>query len=237
MTLEELGCDTRLLQVVVPGATPLVLCGLQDRQQFSDPYGTARQLGISSALWPLSGLLWPSAYYLAAELLRSDFMLNINTLEIGCGLALPSLVAHRAGYRITASDHNPLSAAFLRENLELNQLAPSLPYRYGHWGKQPDKAPEDVGEIALTGVYDLIIGSDLLYEPDSAPALASFLALYAGVQGHVWIVDASRGYRAAFKRQMQQHDFYLYERQILNRQPCLSGAPSYKGRLLKFKRA
>jgi len=47
-------------------------------------------------------------------------------LEVGCGLALASLVCHRRGIDVTASDCHPLASRFLLDNLRLNGL-PSLP--------------------------------------------------------------------------------------------------------------
>jgi hypothetical protein len=41
-------------------------------------------------------------------------------LEVGAGLALASLVVHRRGGDITASDYHPLIPDFLKENLRLN---------------------------------------------------------------------------------------------------------------------
>lgn len=237
MNLTELGCQTRTSNIHIPDIEPLIICSLLDRQQYSDPDGTAREIGISSALWPLSGLLWPSAYYLTIELSKISNTDFDNILEIGCGLALPSLVAHRNGCNITASDHNPVSAAFLRKNLELNKLDPSLMYLYGHWGSTPPQAYKTFAKSMLTEKYDLIVGSDLLYEPDSAPNLAAFINQHANSNSQIWIVDASRGYRGPFKRHMRKYNFKLLEEQPLNRRPCLSGADSYKGRLLKFSRA
>ena len=43
----------------------LQLRSLLDRQQFHDPLGEAERAGISSATWPIFGLLWPSGRVLA----------------------------------------------------------------------------------------------------------------------------------------------------------------------------
>ena len=53
-------------------------------------------------------------------------------LELGCGLGLASLVLHRRGGDVTASDNLPLVGAFLRENLRLNDL-PAMKYETGNW--------------------------------------------------------------------------------------------------------
>jgi hypothetical protein len=43
------------------------------------------------------------------------------------------------------------------------------------------------------GAFDLIIGSDLLYERDAGGLLAAFIGRHASPAGEVWIVDPDRG--------------------------------------------
>ena len=62
------GYDVRQDRIAIPGVDDLLICSLLDRQQFSDPQGDAERLGISSSLWPLFGLLWPSGSHLAARM-------------------------------------------------------------------------------------------------------------------------------------------------------------------------
>src|SRR3546814_7419476 len=82
-----------------------------------------------------------------------------------CSSDLASLVGQRRGARITASDCHPLAETFLDENARLNQL-PLLKYRYGQWGVDVIVDDQDLPDDVLRGRYDLIIGSDLLYERD-----------------------------------------------------------------------
>jgi predicted nicotinamide N-methyase len=163
---------------------------LLDRQQYADPLGEAEAAGISSADWPLFGLLWPSSRLLAGVMQQRDVH-GMRILEIGCGLALASLVAHRRGADVTASDCHPLAGSFLDENLRLNSL-PALPYATGHWAR---------ANPAL-GRFDLIIGSDLLYERQQPGQLSAFIDRHATPDAEVLIVDPGRGNRAAFSRGM-----------------------------------
>lgn len=230
------GCRVKLQDIMVPNLEPLEICSLLDRSQYHDPQGQAEQLGISSAWWPLFGMLWPSALYLVAELARRPVQPEERVLEIGCGLALPSLFGHRRGVNITASDHHPLTIDFLQHNLKLNHLPPTLAYRHGHWGEQPMAAKAAITHTLLTERYQLIIGSDLLYERTTPPALASFIDRHALPNAEVWIVDANRGHRAAFNRCMTELGFALEQNIRLNQAPCLSGAKTYKGHLMKYRR-
>jgi predicted nicotinamide N-methyase len=193
-------------------------------------------MGISSAAWPIFGLLWPSGAHLAARLALRPVRADERILEVGCGLALASLVGHRRGADVTASDRHPLAESFLEENLRLNHLGP-MKYRHGDWSA-PELPPERDSASApcvLRGQYDLIIGSDLLYERDADAALAGFVARHASPAGEVWIVDPDRGNRPAFNRQMADEGFLLREERLDS--PAALGVAAYKGRLLVYQRA
>jgi predicted nicotinamide N-methyase len=228
------GYQTQQQDVAVAGVADLVIRSLLDRQQFDDPLGEAERLGISSAAWPIFGLLWPSGAHLAAQLAQRPVRRGERILELGCGLALASLVAHRRGADITASDCHPLAGVFLLENLRLNGLPP-LPYRHGQWGAPPvsgmTAAPLQVGR------FDLIIGSDLLYERDEGGHLAAFIECHAAPVVEVWIVDPDRGNRPAFNRRMSERGFDRQEQRLDGPMPLgASGGPRYKGRLLVYRR-
>lgn len=223
------GYQTKQECIAVVGVADLVIRSLRDRQQFADPLGEAARLGISSASWPLFGLLWPSGAHLAARLARRPVTTE-RILELGCGLALASLVGHRRGADMTASDCHPLTALFLAANLALNGLPP-LAYRQGQWGA---RTPPGDGPPPVEGRFDLLIGSDLLYERDTDGALAAFIDQHATPGATVWIVDPDRGNRAAFSRQMAVRGFGLREERLDT--AATPGVPAYRGRLLVFRR-
>ena len=220
-------------QVAVNGVAHLHIRSLLDRQQFDDPAGEALALGIPSAMWPLFGLLWPSGAELAAQMASRALPPGQRILEIGCGLALASLVCHRRGADITASDCHPLAEAFLVENLRLNGLHP-LCYRHGPWSGEPSPAAFAWRE-PLRGRFDLIIGSDVLYERDQDGILPRFIERHSQDAACVLIVDPDRGNRAKFNRRMNALGFDLNESR-LDRAAGL-GDIGYKGRLLSFERA
>jgi len=210
--------------VAIAGSAALAIRSLLDQQQYADRGGEAATLGISSAAWPMFGLLWPSGAQLAALMVARPPAAGARVLEIGCGLALASLVCQRLGVHITASDRHPLAHEFLDANALLNGLAP-LRYRHGDWNLQD-------GELG--GVYDLVIGSDLLYERDAAGQLAAFIGRLAGPAGEVRIVDPDRGNRPAFHRHMAAGGFELHEERLDRAATPL--ALAYKGRLLSYRR-
>lgn len=215
------GYEVKFQTVVVAGGADLEIRSLLDRQQYADPFGEAEAVGISPACWPLFGQVWPSSQKLA-DLMQVWDLGNRRVLEIGCGLGLPSLVIHRRGGNITASDCHPLTEPFLRANLLLNHLV-GLEYRVGNWGRS---AP-------AMGEFDLIIGSDVLYERNHPEQLAAFLQLHAAASAEVLIIDPNRSNRRAFHRAMALLGFDLTE--TLLDMPLDDGSP-YRGRLLHYRR-
>ena len=229
------GYQTKQECIAIAGAPDLIIRSLLDHQQFSDPLGAAARRGISSAAWPLFGLLWPSGAQLAARVAVRPLESGERILEIGCGLALASLVGHRRGSDVTASDCHPLAASFLLENLRLNGLPP-MKYRHGHWAQlPPERATRGLPALrAVRGRFDLIVGSDLLYQRDDGAHLAGFIQAHAAAAAQVWIVDPNRGNRPAFHRQMAANGFGLTEERL---QTAASGqVPPFRGRLLVYRR-
>ncbi|KPK14766.1 MAG: methyltransferase [Betaproteobacteria bacterium SG8_41] len=229
------GYLTKEERIAIAGADDLVIRLLLDREQFFDPLGEAERMGISSASWPLFGLLWPSGVHLAARMALRPVRAGERILEIGCGLALASLVGHRRGADVTASDYHPLAESFLKENLRLNHLAP-MKYRHGHWSalELPPRREDGPEAIVVEGQFDLIIGSDVLYERDADAALARFISRHASPAGEVWIIDPYRSNRAAFNRQMAAQGFLVREERL--NAPASGGAAAYKGCLLIYRR-
>jgi predicted nicotinamide N-methyase len=216
------GYEVRLQRVEVAGGDNLEIRSLLNRLQYSDPDGLATDAGISPASWPLFGQIWPSSQVLAG-LMQSWQLDSRHFLEIGCGLALASLVLHRRGGDVTASDCHPLTETFLRENLRRN-LLPPMEYSTGNW-LRPNPA---------LGRFDVLIGSDLLYEPDHPEQLADFIELHAQPCAEILIVDPNRGYCPAFSRRMREAGFTLTEKPL---SPRHIDGMLYRGRLLHYRRA
>jgi predicted nicotinamide N-methyase len=222
------GYQTQMQAVMIDGVAALQIRSLLDRQQYWDPDGEAARRGISSAAWPLFGMLWPSSAVLAARLALRPVNPHERILEIGCGLAVPSLVAHRRGANIVASDNHPLAEAFLQVNAEINGLQP-LKYRHADW--RASAAPVSG---SVEGPFDLIVGSDLLYERDAQGDAAAFIARHAAPAAEVWIVDPDRGNRPAFTRALAALGFVMSEERV--DRAVAADRERYKGRLLMYRR-
>ena len=214
------GYSTRQLTVRL-GGRDYRIRALSDKQQFADPTGAAERAGISSSLWSLFGQVWPSGRVLAEAMSGIDIN-GKRILEIGCGLGLSSLVLQDRQADITASDHHPLAKSFLDHNATLNGL-PALRYHDLPWAT-PD---------ATLGHFDLVIGSDILYERDHAALLAQVLLRHARPCAEVLITDPGRGNSGAFTRAMLAQGYTASEQR--SRFDERDVAP-FRGRLLSYRR-
>lgn len=198
---------------------------LIDDQQYTDTDHRAADMGLPPSGWSHFGQVWPSSRVLALAMLTYP-LAGLRVLEIGAGLALASLVMHRRGADVTVSDWHPLTEEFLAHNLRLNDLGP-LPYEAGNW-----ESTAATDNPAL-GRFDLIVGSDLLYERQQPAQLAAFIFRHATPAAVVIIVDPDRGNRAAFGRDMAAIGFALH---MAPADRTLEDGVAYKGRFLTFTR-
>ena len=149
-------------------------------------------------LCPYFGAIWPSARALAEYVvgLTSGKLAGKSVLELGCGLAIPSLVAVKLGADATATDFHPEVPRFLQRNV-LNNQVQGLRYLHLNW--QANELPP--------ARYDFVIGSDLLYERQQPPLLARVIADQLAPRGTAVIADPARPYLQAFVDEMKRLGF------------------------------
>ena len=182
-------------QTVEFPAFDIHLCTLRDRQEFDEPDGVATELGISSAQWPLFGVIWPGGWALAKEMATIEPLTGA-FLEIGCGIALASLVLNHRGANVSAMDYHPLTATFLARNTALND-DPDIPFMLANW----------TGRHADIPCFDVIIASDVLYEDEHGADVAGFIDQHLSPDGEVIVADPGRGQRGRFQREMAARGF------------------------------
>ncbi|WP_163937310.1 methyltransferase [Paraferrimonas sp. SM1919] len=214
--------DLRLCyQTIEFGKVDIHLCTLRNKQEFYDPDGEAERLGISSTVWPIFGLLWPSGIVLA------NYINNFNTsskriLEIGCGTALTSLLLNKRQDDITATDYHPEAGKFLNRNTDLN-CDDRITFVRVDWSEQDTDL----------GLFDLIIGSDLLYEDDHVELVGNFINKHAKQECEVIIVDPGRGRKNKLTQKMEG---FGYRSSHLRPNDTDYLAEVFKGYILNFER-
>jgi predicted nicotinamide N-methyase len=194
---------------------------LRDKQEFLDADKVAEKLGISSAQWPLFGIIWPSSEVLAHLMFDFDIK-GKRILEIGCGIALTSLLLNQRNADITATDYHPEAETFLLKNTQLNDDE-IIPFIRTGWA-------DNITEL---GRFDLIIGSDLLYEEEHTALLSKFILQHSKSKCEIIIVDPGRGRHANFSKKMVKMG-YTHSQSKPDDSNYLE--KEFKGQILRYKR-
>jgi predicted nicotinamide N-methyase len=208
-------------ETITVGKRPFEIRSLKDRQQYDDPAGESKKAGVSAASWPLFGVVWPSGMMLA-DIMDTYPADGLRILEVGCGLGLASLVMHSHGADITASDYHPMAEKFMDKNIDLNKFAP-IKFEVINWATIDNSL----------GKFDLIIGSDVLYEPNHPLLLANFIERHADGNCKVIIVDPGRRQRTEFTRRMVENGYSLIPGVING---VLADSLEFKGKVLVYTR-
>jgi predicted nicotinamide N-methyase len=125
--------------------------------------------------------LWASAVALAHDIsLRS--LRGKRTVELGCGLGLPSIAAARAGGRVLATDWSQDALEATAGNAELNGV--TVETLRCAWA-QPDA-------IVERAPWQLVLASDVLYERRNAAQLLELLPRLVDETGLVLLADPGR---------------------------------------------
>lgn len=168
---------------------------MKNTDQFLDVDQISEKLGINSTLWSIFGVLWPAGEIMARLMCVQDIK-DLRILEIGCGIGLSSLVLNQRDADITSTDYHPEAEIFLEKNVILNE-SKHIDFHLCDWKDQSDSL----------GQFDLIIGSDLLYQRDHSELLAKFIDRHTTQKAQVIIVCPKRGYQNNFNFEMKKLSF------------------------------
>lgn len=169
-----------LVEEVVPiGGRDLRLLRPRDAEALLDEEAFEREEFL-----PYWAELWPSAVALARAVAARSLR-GARTLELGCGLGLPSIAAALAGGRVLATDWSAEAIAMTTRNAERNGAA--LETLVCSWTE-----PEP---LLARAPWDLVLASDVLYEPRNGDVL---LELLPRLGADVWLADPGRPPAAPF---------------------------------------
>jgi predicted nicotinamide N-methyase len=152
-----------------------------------------------------------------------DDWAGVRALELGSGVALPSLALASRGADVLATDWYEDALRFARANAERNGLPPLrtelLDWRHprGGWG------------------YDLVIAADVLYEPRNGPLLTALLPRVTAPGGTVLIADPGRVYANDFLR-LARDAGWAVDQADVRAEPSAAGAES-KVRIHRLRRS
>ena len=135
-------------------------------------------------LAPYWSVLWRSGMALARAL-DEESLRGLRVVELGCGLAAPSIAAARGGADVIATDGDSDALQLVVRNAEANDVRVEIDMV--DWG--------DPDELVERGPFDLVLGSDILYE---RPSVAMLLELLPRLAPQAWIADPGRPASEAF---------------------------------------
>lgn len=135
--------------------------------------------------------LWPSARALSREIIDAE-RLPLSAIELGSGVALPSLAAASRGVEAVATDYYTDALRFAQVNARRNGVR-GLQVRELDWRQlDPDLPPAE-----------LVIAADVLYEARNIAPVAAAIDRYASPAGEAWIADPRRSYFGDFLDRMR----------------------------------
>jgi predicted nicotinamide N-methyase len=138
-------------------------------------------------LVPYWSVLWRSGIALARELEDED-LAGRRVVELGCGLAVPSLAAARAGASVLATDADPEALELLHRNAGQNDLGVDVAVI--DW-----TSATAIDQLIARGPFDLVLAADVLYE---RPTVARMLSLLPRLAPVAWLADPARPTAAVF---------------------------------------
>jgi len=141
-------------------------------------------------LAPYWAVLWRSGVALAREL-DGVVLRGRRVVELGCGLAVPSIAAARAGAAVLATDACRKALELVVRNARANAV--QLETAVIDWA-EPD-------ELIRRGPFDLVLAADVLYE---RAGVAPLLSLLPGLAPEAWLADPGRPAAGAFLEQARR---------------------------------
>ena len=147
--------------------------------------------------------LWHSALALAGHLAEVPARIEQRrVLEIGCGLALPGIVAASMGARVTLGDFEPLALKAAELNLLRNIPGAEADIRLMDFRDAPDEQ------------WPLILAADVIYEKRFVEPLAAFLDRALEPGGEIFLAEPNRLIAVPFFEALTSRGF-RYERRSL----------------------
>ena len=147
---------------------------------------------------PYWAALWTSAVALAHDV-STRSLRGRPTLELGCGLGLPSIAAALAGARVLATDWSEDAVRATAENAGRNGA--DVETLRCSWG-EPDA-------IVERGPWPLVLASDVLYEQRNVDELLVLLPRLVDETGLVLLADPGRVPAERFLREADERGWTI----------------------------
>lgn len=139
--------------------------------------------------------LWIGARALGRALAEAKGLAGCRVLDLGCGLGLPGLVAAARGATVLFVDREPAALAFVRASAWRNGLGGVT------------CAVADFAATAFHAAFDVILGAEVIYDPQSYLPLCEFLDRHLERDGVLHLTDAFRADAQRFFAELRARRF------------------------------
>ena len=162
------------------------------RLRFYKPASIDRFINTDDPLngFPLWAKIWEASAVMAQYLADLPVVPGERILELGAGLGVAGIVAAVLGHDVTLTEYDANALNFLRANVVLN-----------HCGSAR-VAPLDWFAPDLEGHFDMIIGSEIVYQQNAVEALGRIFQQYLSPEGKVVLAERVRPTGAVFFEKM-----------------------------------
>lgn len=145
--------------------------------------------------------IWPSSIALSECLCLKDIY-GKSVLELGCGVGVVGIVAALEGAKVLMTDYEEDALKFTRMNIEKNftqeMLDSIVEVMYLDW-----RTP------TLSEKFDLIVGSDLIYEERNHEPILNLIKQYLIEDGEAILTDPNRSTLEKFLLSADQFGFKM----------------------------
>lgn len=166
--VETLKFGAFTMQVTRPAEPELLL----DLEEVAQAYDKDQYMPYWAAIWPV-------CKHLAREIRETPWKPGLKALEVGCGLGIPGIAALQAGLHVTFSDYDATALKFAAESARGNGLH-DFRLLLLDWRSPPSET------------YDVIIGSDVVYEERNIEPLVALFKKVLAPGGVAMLADQNR---------------------------------------------
>jgi predicted nicotinamide N-methyase len=153
--------------------------------------------------FPLWAKIWQAGVVLASHLGRLPVEKGKRMLEIGSGLGLVGIVAACNGHEVILTDYNVHALNFARANAYINGC------------ENLHVAQLDWNNPRLSGEFDLIVGSEIVYKNEDIDQLSTLFDKYLKSNGTIILVEEMRRTLTEFFKRLDPHFHISVKKNIM----------------------
>lgn len=146
---------------------------------------------------------WPAARGLAAYFLQGPRLDGTSVLELGAGVGLPGVACGLQGSNVTFSDFQPLALSLCEANARLHRL-PRYRLLLADWRRYRCRER-----------FDLVLASDIAYEPRLLPFLKAVLLEAIKPGGSIYFSHPGRPVTFSFIQELHAAAAFHEERFLI----------------------